>query len=235
LLWILLASLAGQSPQAPPLISIDRAQVKKHQEVPIGLPRSDEIRGCGGFVVVPFKEMQTSLIDFLLRARERGESSRSWLGYVLLSIGASLVSLLTIAFLTLLLAGFSSVQAILLAPGGVVSLVVLLIGVFSLGEAVERLEKERGVSLSAVIRSSGFALIRSQPKERAFTEGTADSSLRLSVGAQRYEAESQAMQWSMSFESPRPSRWSRVKAALRSSGFSVIRENLPDKDSDRIG
>jgi hypothetical protein len=170
--------------------------------------------------------MQTSILDFLLRAREK-PAARSWLWHVLQGLVASLISLVAIGTLALSLSGWSFGWAILISFGGVLAQVGLFFGVFLLGAVSERLEKERGVTLSAVIRSSGFALMRSQPKP---PEG---QPLTFVIGAGA--SAPQGISISEYMEGPsRRKRLRKFNAALRSSGFSVIREELPDKDRIKI-
>jgi hypothetical protein len=178
--------------------------------------------------------MDTLLIKIL---RESIASLRS--GRVLVLVVSTVLPIL-IGVGVLAVDGRGLFQAILLYAGGVAVALAWLFAALSLGRADARLQKRRGLTIGQILGSSGFALLRQEAAENRASSisvtGTQDDVL---MKAERSLQVGEAREFRAYLDEVRNrdltrSPWSRVKAVLHSSGFSVIREGLPDKDQDRI-
>lgn len=178
--------------------------------------------------------MQTSLVRYL---REKIHAA---------SVGRTVLIVFLICFpiitaIGLLIGdGVETHKAVWLAVGGALLVNGITWLASYLGKLQSRLGKH-GLTARQVIGSSGFALLRQEwAEDRASAisvTGTKHDVLMESHRILRAERELRAER---AFEfrqymSARPPLASRIRAALRSSGFSVIRERLPDKDRDHIG
>jgi hypothetical protein len=161
--------------------------------------------------------MQTSLLRYL-RERIHAVSVRR---AVILTLFIVVPVIATIGMLVS--DGIEIGRAIWLWFGGTVLVNVILGLVIFLVRFEDRLERQRGLTVGKIIGSSGFALIRSESNEIAKTPWRqGDFSLAHAISLRHLK------------RTMGRSRSERFKAALHSSGFSVIRESLPNKDPDRI-
>lgn len=179
--------------------------------------------------------MQTSLVRYL---REKIHA---------VSVGRTVLIVFLIFFPIILIIGLligegvETHKAVWLAVGSALLMNGITWLVFYLAKLQSRRGKHRGLTIRQVLGSSGFALLRQEWAEdrasAAFMTGTKRGVLMEVDQILRAERELRAERaFDLNqYMSARPPLASRIRAALRSSGFSVIRERLPDKDRDPIG